>query len=103
VATEIGVGPATLLRVESGRIPDVSTFGRICQWLGVEPSVFLGSSSKAVLEPGVGLAAEAIQISAHFRADQTPKPETMQALAQMLIYAARVQPQTPDAPIDEHA
>src|SRR5438270_13799008 len=34
-AKAIGIGPATLMRVESGRVPDVSTFGKICQWLQV--------------------------------------------------------------------
>jgi transcriptional regulator with XRE-family HTH domain len=37
VAAEIGIGPATLMRVEAGRIPDVGTFGKICRWLGVDP------------------------------------------------------------------
>jgi len=39
---EIGIGPATLMRVESGRIPDVETFGKICKWLKKDPAEFLG-------------------------------------------------------------
>src|SRR6267154_6458518 len=40
-AKEIGIGPATLMRIESGRIPDVETFGKICRWLQVDPGTFL--------------------------------------------------------------
>lgn len=86
VAKEIGVSPATLLRVESGRIPDVATFGRICRWLEIDPGVFLGSKSAS--ERGNAT----IQVSAHLRADQNPQRETMQALAQMLLLVSRTQP-----------
>lgn len=89
VAREIGIGAATLMRVENGRIPDVTTFGKICQWLGMDPGVFLGFE-KARSESGSG--AGPLQVSAHFRADQTPQPETAQALAQMILLAARTQP-----------
>src|SRR5271165_384902 len=30
-AREIEIGPATLMRVESGRIPDLDTFGKLCK------------------------------------------------------------------------
>jgi len=93
-AAEIGIGPATLLRVESGRVPDVSTFGKICSWLGRDPREFLGAQLAAETEardlPGVGQ----VQISAHFRMDQAPQPETMTALAQMLIFARQIQPRS---------
>jgi transcriptional regulator with XRE-family HTH domain len=90
-AKTIGISAATLLRVEAGRIPDVETFGRLCAWLGNDPAEFLGTS-KASAGPGP------LQISVHLRADSAPKQETIQALAQMLLWAARIQP-----PADEHA
>ncbi|HZT71432.1 MAG TPA: helix-turn-helix transcriptional regulator [Terriglobia bacterium] len=84
-ASEIGISPATLLRVESGRIPDVVTFGKLCHWLGTDPSTFLGTEErpKTSAQP-----AELVSMSAHFKADRTPKPETIQALAKMLLFAA---------------
>ena len=94
-AAEIGIGPATLLRVESGRVPDVSTFGKLCIWLGRDPREFLGApplDSEAHEVPEVGR----VQVSAHFRMDQTPQPETMSALAQMLIFARQLQPRSSD-------
>lgn len=100
-AAEIGIGAATLLRVESGRIPDVGTFGKICRWLGVDPGVFLsaprGSQAAGPDQPAGNLT----YISAHLRADQTPEPETLKALAQMLLLAAREQPRPASAFPDE--
>jgi len=92
VAREIGIGTATLMRVESGRITDVATFGKICKWLDIETGACLG------FEPGQRISARSADatsgllfLSAHFRADQTPKQETVHALAQMLLLAARAQ------------
>jgi len=90
VAAEVGIGPATLMRIETGRIPDVETFGKICRWLEIEPGQFLGFEAKT--HPAAS-GTEPIEISAHFRADATPKPETVQALAKMLLFAMKNQPQ----------
>ena len=95
-AREIGVSAATLMRVESGRIPDVGTFGKICKWLKMDPSIFLGTEQPSET-PGAtkANASSVLTVSAHFRADQTPKPKTVQALAQMVLYAMKSQPRTP--------
>ena len=84
-AAEIGISAATLLRVESGRIPDVVTFGKLCQWLKVDPSSFLGIEEK---EPSRSRQSGLVSMSAHFKADRTPKQATINALAQMLLLAA---------------
>ena len=42
VAKEIGVSPATLTRIEAGRLPDLLTFRKICAWLKVSPAEILG-------------------------------------------------------------
>ena len=39
-AETIGISAATLMRVENGRIPDVATFGKLCNWLGENPADF---------------------------------------------------------------
>jgi transcriptional regulator with XRE-family HTH domain len=92
-AREIGISAATLMRVESGRIPDVETFGRICNWLKKDPAAFLGmkqhpEATKSLREKGPPV----LTVSAHFRADHTPKPETVNALAQMVLIAMNAQP-----------
>jgi transcriptional regulator with XRE-family HTH domain len=92
-AQEVGIGPATLMRVESGRTPDIDTFGKICQWLQIDPGSFLGFESKEDRGPEPSEAP--ISVGAHFKAEQNPQSATVQALAQMMILAMRTQPRQP--------
>ena len=93
-AREIGIGPATLMRVENGRIPDIGTFRKICIWLKTDPNSFLGFKSDASSKPAQGTTSS---ISAHFRADQTPKAATVNALAKMVLYTLKAQPRFSDS------
>jgi transcriptional regulator with XRE-family HTH domain len=79
-AKEIGISAPTLLRVESGRLPDLDTFGKICGWLAVDPGDFLGRPSSQASSAPVETT-----ISAHFKADKLPEPDTLKALARMLL------------------
>jgi transcriptional regulator with XRE-family HTH domain len=79
-ASEIGISAPTLLRVESGRLPDLDTFGKICRWLQLDPGDFLGRPS----QHAHATLAETT-ISAHFKAERLPEPETLNALARMLL------------------
>ena len=101
VSREIGINPATLLRVESGRIPDVGTFGKLCQWLGADPSEFLGLTSKG--EASTHATDGPIQISAHFKAERLPNPETAKALARMILFAAQREPRELQGPGNDDA
>lgn len=92
-AREIGIGPATLMRVESGRIPDVDTFGKLCGWMGEDPRQFLGLEG---LEKHTSQESGPVVVFAgHFKSDQTPKKATVEALAGMMLLASRFQPKTP--------
>ena len=87
MAKEIGVSPATLSRIERGNLPDLSTFSKVCKWLGIDPGEILGvskSGDRAEAEKGP------IAVAAHFRAGQTPSPELARALADMIITAQRM-------------
>src|SRR5205809_6297369 len=42
VAADIGISPATLSRVERGKLPDLDTFSKLCRWLQVDPAEVLG-------------------------------------------------------------
>jgi transcriptional regulator with XRE-family HTH domain len=42
VALEIGISAATLLRIESGKGPDLESFAKLCRWLGTNPNRYLG-------------------------------------------------------------
>lgn len=78
VAKDIGVSPATLSRVENGKIPDLETFGKLCSWLGDDPSIYLG------LQPA---QAGIPRAQVHFKKEAAIKPETAQALSEMIMLA----------------
>ncbi len=83
-AREIGISPATLMRVESGRVPDVETFGKLCIWLGVDPGAYFGIKTAAATDA----KPSHMVVSAHFKADKTPNSDTVKALANMIMFAA---------------
>lgn len=37
---QIGISKATLHRLESAKIPDMDTFGKVCKWLHASPSKY---------------------------------------------------------------
>ena len=86
-AKSIGVSPATLSRVERGHMPDLETFGKICRWLNVNPGDVLGTTPAG--QPAAPASPGLPRVGVHFRKDQTLKPETAQALAQMILAAQR--------------
>ena len=100
-AKEIGIGPATLMRVENGRTPDLSTFGKICKWVQVDPASFLDFDKPDQLHTTFESTTEPVQISAHFRADQTPRPETIHALSQMILLAIKKQGKAETTALDD--
>ena len=79
-AKEIGITHSTLLRIEAGYLPDLDTFRKVCEWLEVDAGAVLGVKT---VTPGMP------QASVHFRKDQTLKPETAQALADLILTAQR--------------
>lgn len=91
VAEEIGIGPATLMRIEAGRIPDLTTFGKICKWLDVDPGSFLGFEARNTLTVTSNPQPAMESLSAHLKVDQNPQPETIKALAKMILFAIKAQ------------
>lgn len=96
-ARAIGISPATLMRVESGRVPDVETFGKLCSWLGVDPKLYLGIKPVSADAPSHAEDASAghVVVSAHFKADRVPQQETVKALASMIMFAVQARRQRP--------
>jgi len=82
VAEEIGIGHATLSRIESGKQPDMMTFIKICKWLGIDPNTILGFTDKQSPSP------EAMPV-AHFRAKKTMNPDTARHLAELILAVQR--------------
>jgi transcriptional regulator with XRE-family HTH domain len=86
VAREIGISPATLSRVENGKLPDLDTFSKVCKWLMIDPGEVLGYKSEV---SGSSMPQDNL-ISAHLRADKNQSPEAAQALAEMILAAQRM-------------
>lgn len=84
VAREIGISPATLTRVEGGRLPDLATFQKICFWLKVNPAEILDVPVQKSATPSDALAA-----AVHLRADQTLPENAASDLAQLILVAQR--------------
>lgn len=84
VAQEIGVSPATLTRVEAGRLPDLLTFRKICAWLKINPADILGLAVPEADESTTERTA-----AVHLRADQALPQEAASDLAQLIIIAHR--------------
>jgi len=85
IAKDIDVGPATLMRVENGHIPDIGTFAKVCKWLNEDPNEFLG------LKPSGTDTKQGIV--AHLKANRTLKKETVNALSKMILLAVSMQPE----------
>ena len=100
-ADDIGISPATLMRVENGRIPDLETFGKLCNWLKVNPGDFLGYGETS--DEQENLATTPLFVTAHLKADKTPKQETVNALAKMILLAIKSQYATEDNVTDENS
>ena len=82
VARDIGISPATLSRIETGKLPDLKTFSKICGWLKIDPAEFLGCKTEA--KP-VGLSETSMAV--HLRAEKNLKPEAAKALTDMILIA----------------
>lgn len=78
-AIEIGVSSATLSRVENKKVPDLETFGKICKWLGDDPSIYLG------LVP----TNSSSQVRVHFKKESAISPDSAKALSEMILLAQR--------------
>ena len=96
-AKEIGIGPATLMRVETGHTPDVTTFGKICQWLQVDPGSFLGFKRDTEISN-----TTPVQVAAHLKAPQTMEPKTVSAMARMILLAVKSQQGSQEINHDEN-
>lgn len=88
VAQEIGVSPATLTRVEGGRLPDLLTFRKICEWLKIDPAEILGIPSTHQNENSIVDSAPS-EAAVHLRADQALPADAASDLAQLIVFAHR--------------
>ena len=84
VSAEVGTSAPTLSRIESGKMPDLQTFGKLCRWLGVDPSALLGISQ------GMSKPSSSAFAAAHLKAKKEIDPATAKALAHAIIRAQQL-------------
>src|SRR5207302_9273891 len=89
VAREIAISPATLSRVEAGKMPDLLTFKKICAWLKINPAEILGIPSGTAKDPSAALDSMPVWAAVHLRADVALSPEAASDLAQLILVAQR--------------
>ena len=84
IAADIGTSAPTLSRIESGKMPDLQTFGKLCRWLELDPASLLGVSPRPPEEPQLDLAV------AHLKTNREVAPATARALANAIIHAQQM-------------
>ena len=82
-AREIGTSAPTLSRIESGKMPDLQTFGKLCRWLELDPGTILNVTPQRLQQDPDMIA------SAHLKAKQEISPETARALANVIVHVQR--------------
>lgn len=78
-AAEIGISHMTLARIESGKLPDLTTFQLVCRWLEIDPNSILGFSSDTSRRAPLGMPV------VQFRAEKALSPQTAQHLAELIL------------------
>jgi transcriptional regulator with XRE-family HTH domain len=84
VAKDIGISPATLTRIEGGRLPDLATFQKMCLWLKVNPAEILDLPAETSSTPN-----DTVIAAVHLRADQTLPESAATDLARLILVAQR--------------
>jgi len=88
-AMEVGVSPSTLSRVEQGKIPDLQTLVKLCEWLEIPVNQFIQDAETEMSSLPINHSTMDTPtiIEAHLRADKVLTPETAQAIATMVRVA----------------
>ena len=81
VADEIGTSAPTLSRIESGKMPDLQTFGKLCRWLELDPATLL----EVAVQPAENTSSYVA--AAHLKAQREIDPNTAKALANAILKA----------------
>ena len=87
-AKKLGVSPATLSRVENGKLPDLETFSKICDKLDLDPAEILQVGKKSTAHSKI-TSAPPTAVHVHFRADPHQDLEAAQDLAKLILAAQK--------------
>jgi transcriptional regulator with XRE-family HTH domain len=91
IAEEVGgVSASTLSRIEQGSAPDLPTFIRVCEWLGVSPDVFVKSALALKRRAGTDFDISLPDaVEAQLRQDRVLPSSTVNAISEMIRIAYR--------------
>jgi len=84
-AKKLGISPATLSRIENGKLPDLETFSKICDRLDLDPTDLLQVGKRT----STGAAAAPLTAAVHFKADAQLTPRAAQDLAKLILAAQK--------------
>lgn len=86
-AKKLGVSPATLSRIENGKLPDLETFSKICDKLDLDPSDILQVGKKTSGHAPAATVTRAAHV--HFKADPQQTPSAARDLAKLILAAQK--------------
>lgn len=85
VAKEIGIGSATLSRIELGKQPDLDTFSKICNWLKINPGDVLGYKGLGTAKPNPVTECDP-KVYVQYKAERTMSSETARKLSELIMH-----------------
>jgi transcriptional regulator with XRE-family HTH domain len=86
-AAEIGISPATLSRIEAGKLPDIATFRKLCIWLAIDASDILQLPPTPASQ--VPPAERPMIATFHARAPAELSPQAAADMAALIIAAQK--------------
>jgi len=86
-AKKLGISPATLSRIENGKLPDLETFSKICGKLGLDPAELLQVGKKPSARQPV--TAAGVTAHVHMKTDVHKTPSAAQDLAKLILAAQK--------------
>jgi transcriptional regulator with XRE-family HTH domain len=84
-ARDVGISPATLSRIENGKLPDLETFSKICLFLKLDPAKILQVPLDRT-SSGKGKEQQAVA-AMHFKADAQLDPQAAEDLGALILAA----------------
>jgi transcriptional regulator with XRE-family HTH domain len=84
---KLGISPATLSRIENGKLPDLATFSKICLFLKLDPAEILGVPLQRASPPASEVSPPVAAV--HFKADAQLDPSAAEDLGALILAAER--------------
>jgi transcriptional regulator with XRE-family HTH domain len=86
-AKKLGISPATLSRIENGKLPDLETFSKLCGKLDLDPAELLQLGKKSAARRAAPTAGVTAHV--HMKTDAQQTPSAAQDLAKLILAAQK--------------